>query len=593
MTDKQRVKEKNGSRKEKSRDGIAEKTQPGAGTKYELLEKSLKKVKAELKASEERFRNIIEKNADGIIVIDIDGVVHFINPAGEELFGLKKKDLLGKSIGLPLVDGDATEMTIVRGEGEVLSVELRAVETKWDGKDVYMASMRDITRRKRAEEQLIHNAFHNKLTGLANRALLMDRLTQACERTKRNENFSFALLFVDIDRFKLINNSIGQSAGDKVLIAASKMLESCLRKVDTIAHLGGDEFVLLLEDTSELSDVMQIVNRVQSALASPVQVNGHEVYLSTSIGIRFGNRDNDDPEPLLRDAETAMHRAKENGGDTYQIFDEKMHTRAVSNLKLGVEIRRAIERGEFLLYYQPIVSLSDGRITGFEALLRWRHPERGIVSAGEFIHVVNELGLIVPICEISLRTACEQNRKWHSMGLPPVYASINISAMQLRQHEFKKGIAGVIKDTGLDPHFLVLEIVEDSLIQEVETNLKILHEIREMGIRISIDDFGTGYSSLSYLKRFPIDTIKIDRSFVMELPDDSEIVATIISMGKSLKLKVVAEGVETQEQLAFLRSLNCDEVQGYLLSKPVPAEEFQKLLQKEHVFEECLSDKGG
>ena len=566
--------------KEKSKGGTGDKAPVRVDKKHEFLEKSLKKTKAELKASEERFKNIIEKNADGIIVIDSDGVVHFINPASEDLFGLEKKKILGKSFGLPIVEGESSEMTVVHSDGEILWVELRVVESKWEDKSVSLVSVRDITRRKRAEEQLIHNAFHSELTDLPNRALFMDRLEQFCERMKPNEDSSFALLFVDIDRFKVINDSIGLTAGNKVLVTVAEMLESCLSKVDTIAHFGGDEFAILMENIKDLGGVMHVVNRIQSNLASPVKVDGQEVYVSMSIGIRFGDSHSYDPEALVRDAENAMHRIKEKGGGAYQIFDQEMHTRAINNVQSELEIRRAIEREEFLVYYQPIVSLSERRITGFEALIRWQHPERGIVSPGEFLPIVNEIGMIIPVCEISLRAACRQNRIWNSMGLPPIYASVNISAVQFSQRDFADSVARILKDTGLDPNLLVLELVEDSLIEDVEANLKILHEVREMGIRISIDDFGTGYSSLSYLKRFPLNTIKIDRSFVMELPDDSEIVSAIITMGKSLKLKVLAEGVETQEQLNFLYNFGCDEIQGYLFSRPIPAEEFTELLHQ-------------
>lgn len=577
MTDKQYI-------KDKSEGGIGDKAPAHAVKKVKLLEESLRNLEAEIKAGEERFRNIIEKNADGIIVVDLDGIVHFINSAGEELFGLEDKKILGKRFGLPIVSGDSSEMTVVRGNGEILSVELRVVETEWEGKSVYLASVRDITRRKRAEEQLIHNAFHSALTDLPNRALFMDRLEQFCKRIKRNQGFSFAVLFVNIDRFKVINNSIGQTAGDKVIVAVSKILESCLRKVDTIAHFGGDEFAILLEDTKEIGDVMRIVNRIQSNLSSPVEVSGHEVYISTSLGIRIADSGTSDPEAVLRDAENAMHRAKENGGDTYQIFDEKMHTRAINNLQLESEIRRALERDEFLIYYQPIVSLSEGRITGFEALLRWQHPERGIVSAGEFIDLINEIGMIGPICEMSLEKACRQNFIWNSEGLPPVTASVNISPIQLWQSDFVESIVRLLDNTGLDPHLLTLEMTEHSIIKDLEATMNILRDIREMGVKISIDDFGTGYSSLSYLNRLTISTIKIDRSFIGGIPrdpDNSAIVKAIIKLAQSLELKVVAEGVETQEQLSFLHNLKCDEIQGYLFSPPVPAEAFKQLLLQE------------
>lgn len=542
----------------------------------------LNEVRLRLESSEERFRNIIDKSADGIIVVDKDGVVRFMNQAVESLFGDKSKKLLGSYFGFPLTAGESSDLTIVRGMGDMSEVEMRVTETQWEGEMVYLASLRDITRRKRAEEQILHDAFHNPLSGLPNRALFMDRLGMAFERLRRNEDYSFAVLYMDLDRFKLINNSMGQTAGDKVLVSVSKKLESCLRKVDTIAHLGGDEFAVLIDGVNDLGEAMQVVSRINNELKTPIEVNGEEVFITMSIGIRFGMRDCDDPETPLRDAETAMHRAKENGGESCQIFDREMHVKAMKNLHLEAEIRRAVEKHEFRIHYQPIVSTLSGKITGFEPLLRWDHPERGLLAAGEFIHVINETGLIVPICEISLHTACEQSMTWISRGFHPVYASVNISPVQLRQYNFVDSIARVLKDTGLDPSLLVLEFTEDSVIQDMEVNLKILHELRAMGMGISIDDFGTGYSSLSYLKRFPVTSIKIDRSFVKGLPqdsDDSAIVRAIITMAHSLGLKVTAEGVETEEQLEVLRRLDCDELQGYLFSRPVPANEFEELLK--------------
>lgn len=542
----------------------------------------LNEVRLRLEASEERFRNIIDKSADGIIVVDKDGVVRFMNQAVESLFGDKSKKLLGSYFGFPLTAGESSDLTIVRGTGDMSEVEMRVTETQWEGEMVYLASLRDITRRKRAEERILHDAFHNPLSGLPNRALFMDRLGMALERLRRNEDYSFAVLYMDLDRFKLINNSMGQTAGDKVLVSVSKKLESCLRKVDTIAHLGGDEFAVLIDGVNDLGEAMQVVSRINSELKSPIEVNGEQVFITMSIGIRFGIRDCDDPETPLRDAETAMHRAKENGGESCQIFDREMHVKAMKNLHLEAEIRRAVEKHEFRIHYQPIVSTLSGKITGFEPLLRWEHPERGLLAAGEFIHVINETGLIVPICEISLHTACEQSMEWISRGFHPVYASVNISPVQLRQYNFVDSIARVLKDTGLDPSLLVLEFTEDSVIQDMEVNLKILHQLRAMGMGISIDDFGTGYSSLSYLKRFPVTSIKIDRSFVKGLPqdsDDSAIVRAIITMAHSLGLKVTAEGVETEEQLEVLRRLDCDELQGYLFSRPIPANEFEELLK--------------
>ncbi|MBI4641552.1 MAG: EAL domain-containing protein [Candidatus Tectomicrobia bacterium] len=444
-------------------------------------------------------------------------------------------------------------------------------------------SQTDITERKRAEEQLLHDAFHDGLTGLPNRTLFVDRLGRAIARAKRREDYIFAVLFLDLDRFKVVNDSLGHMIGDQLLIALTRRLEICLRNGDTVARLGGDEFAILLDDVKDLNDATRVADRIQKDLATPFNLSGQEVFTTSSIGITLSTTGYDRPEDILRDADTAMYRAKALGKARYEIFDTTMHARAVALLQLEANLRRAIERQEFQVYYQPIVSLGTGRITSFETLVRWQHPQRGLVSPGEFIPVAEETGLIVPIGEWVLRTACAQNKAWQEAGLPRLSVAVNLSARQFQDQNLPDLIQQVLAETGMAAHDLKLEITESIAMQNIDLSITVLNELSAMGMQVSIDDFGTGYSSLAYLKRFPVSTLKIDRSFVRDIPgdvDDAAITSAIIAMAHSLKLKVIAEGVETEEQLAFLRSHQSDEMQGYLFSRPVPAEAFTKLLQE-------------
>jgi len=452
------------------------------------------------------------------------------------------------------------------------------------GKAYRMAgSQTDTTERKAAQEQLLHNAFYDALTGLPNRTLFMEHLERALKRVERHKDYLFAVLFLDLDRFKIINDSLGHLAGDQLLIAIARRLEACLRAGDTVGRLGGDEFVILLDDIRDVSDATRVADRIQKSLALPFSLRGLEVFTTASIGIALNVPAYSRAEDLLRDADTAMYRAKMLGKARYEVFDTVLHTRALKLLQLETDLRRAIEHQEFQLHYQPILSLITGEIVGFEALLRWQHPQRGLVSPEEFISVAEETGLIVPIGEWALRTACVQNKTWQEADLPPLYVAVNLSGRQFKQQDLIERIIGILTDTGLDSRWLELELTESIIMEDAETTIKTLRELEGLGVQLSIDDFGTGYSSLSYLKRFPIDTLKIDRSFVSDIttdPDDAAIITTIITLAHSLKLEVIAEGVETREQLDFLRSQQCDKVQGYLFSQPVPAKMFEKLLRE-------------
>jgi diguanylate cyclase (GGDEF)-like protein len=445
---------------------------------------------------------------------------------------------------------------------------------------------RDISERKRVEEQLLHNAFHDELTGLSNRALFMDRLRHAIAQAKRQKQYLFAVLFLDLDRFKVINDSLGHIVGDQLLVAISRRLESCLRRGDLIARLGGDEFAILLEDIGEEHYAIQVAERLQKTLTIPFKLSGHEIVASTSIGIALSTIGYDHPQDLLRDADTAMYHAKGTGKARYQIFDTAMHVRAVALLKLETDLRRALERQEFQLHYQPIVSLSNQNITGFEALVRWYHPERGLIAPNEFIPVAEETGLIVSLGLWVLQEACRQMRQWQEKftAAKALTISVNISGKQFSQVDFVTQIQQILQETQLDARYLKLEITESILMDNVESTTTTLLELQALGIQLSMDDFGTGYSSLSYLNRFPVSTLKIDRSFIQSIDVDAEkleIIRTVVMLAQSLGMDAVAEGVETANQLAPLKDLGCESGQGYFFSKPLNSKTAEKLIETE------------
>lgn len=444
-----------------------------------------------------------------------------------------------------------------------------------DGTAQRMAgSQTDITNRKAAEEQLLHDAFHDPLTGLSNRALFIDRLTRAVWRTKRGGKYSFAVLFFDLDCFKLINDSLGHATGDHLLIAIGRRMEACLRGGDTIARLGGDEFTILLDDIQDAGDAIRLADRIQNELKIPFKLNNQDVYTSASIGIALSSSGYDQPDDLLRDADTAMYQAKRMGKACHAMFDIAMHSKAVARFKLDVELRRAMERQEFRLHYQPIVALETNEIECFEALVRWQHPERGLVFPEEFIPVAEETGLITNLGIWVLREACRQTMRWRLQH--PRYrrltVSVNLSMKQLTQADLIEQIDHVLQETGLEAHCLHLEITESVIMEHPDSAAHVLKRIESMGIRLSLDDFGTGYSSLSYLHRFPISTLKIDRSFVSRMDSDGDapkVVRTIVTLANDLKMQVVAEGVETESQLAQVKALGCRYGQGYVFSRPI------------------------
>lgn len=450
-------------------------------------------------------------------------------------------------------------------------------------------SQTDITARKLAEERLAHDALHDGLTGLPNRSLFLDRLEHAIKRTKRqaDKEHQFSVLFLDIDRFKLVNDSLGHRLGDELLIGIAERLQKSLRPGDTVARLGGDEFVILLEGVVDAADATHITDRLQKELSFPFRLNGHQVTVTASIGIVMSETGYERAEDLLRDADIAMYRAKTMGKARYEIFDTGMHAAVSTLLHLEADLRQAIEKQEFRVYFQPLVSLSSGRIVGTEALLRWQHPQRGLLPPGAFLTVLEETGMIVPVGEWILRAACAQNKAWQDGGCPHLRIAVNFSARQFQIKNLPELVKEVLDETGMDPATLELEITESTAMKDVELTLQLLNDLHEIGVGISLDDFGSSYSTLGYLKRYPFQVLKADRSFIMDIPNDSNdmaITAAIIAMAHSLKLRVVAEGVETQEQLDFLRSQKCDEVQGFLFSRPVPANELTTLLQKKRLL---------
>lgn len=445
---------------------------------------------------------------------------------------------------------------------------------------VLLRALRNAIERKVMEEALIHSAQHDFLTGLPNRTLLHDRVNQSVALSSRHATRG-AVLFLDLDGFKHINDSLGHPVGDKVLQSIAKRLVGCLRGSDTVSRQGGDEFVVLLSELEHAEDAAATARRMLQAVSEAHLIDSHDLHITTSIGVSIFPDDGLDADTLIKNADTAMYQAKENGRHSYQFFKPAMNARAVERQSLEEGLRRALERNEFALYYQPKINLTTGEITGAEALVRWTHPVRGPVSPAQFIPVAEDCGLIVPIGNWVLREACRQTRAWQDAGLRLATIAVNISAIELRNESFLGGVFEILANTGLPPAALELELTESVLMKHIESTETILQALRAKGVRLAVDDFGTGYSSLSYLRKLSVDTLKIDQSFVHQitaLPEETTIVAAVIGMGRNLKLRVVAEGVETVEELAFLQAQGCDEAQGYYFSRPVVPDQLAKLL---------------
>jgi diguanylate cyclase (GGDEF)-like protein len=476
----------------------------------------------------------------------------------------------------------------VRSEGKIIGViafnsrEVREPDGRLlDAVNVIGSQIGQFVRRKQAEENILRLAHYDGLTGLPNRSMFNQRLAHALAQARRNET-ALAVLFIDLDRFKNINDTLGHDAGDHVLKEVAQRLLDCLRESDTAGRLGGDEFVVLIEELSQPLHVAGVSQKILAAVAKPFILDTQEFHITASVGISTYPDDSKDTQSLLKNADIAMYRAKEQGGSNFQFYSAQMNVHTVERMEMESDLRRAVERNELLLHYQPKVDIGSGRITGMEALVRWQQPGKALILPAQFIPLAEETGLIVPIGQWVLETACAQNKAWQEHGLPPLRISVNLSVRQFAHKNLVQDVARVLSETGIDPILLELEITESMVTHNPEQAVKLLVELKAMGIQLSIDDFGTGYSSLSYLKRFPIDSVKIDRSFIQDLPADSNdaaITRAIIAMAHSLKLKVIAEGVETEEQLRFLRDHDCDEMQGYYFSRPLPEDDFFRLIQ--------------
>lgn len=550
------------------------------------------KASQSLRESEERYQRLVELSPDAIIV-HTGGTIVFVNRAGVELLGANSSEEL---IGKPFVNFVPTESRVsvseridkslrenievpfaeekfVRVDGAEIQVEAGAVAFIYENEPAVQIVARDISARKLIEEKLIHDAFHDALTGLPNRSLFKEHLKLAVERAKRRDPFLFAVLFLDLDRFKNVNDSLGHAVGDELLIGIARRLESHIRPVDRVARLGGDEFAILLDGIEDPSDATRVAERLQLELQLPFNIRGHDVFTSVSVGIAMSSTGYSGPDDVLRDADTAMYRAKALGKARHEIFDLEMHSRAVALLKLETDLRLAVERHEFIIQYQPIMKLGTNDIYGFEALVRWQHPERGLLSPSEFIPIAEETGLIIPLGRWVLSEACRQTRIWQEEfpGCERLTLSVNYSGKQFMQSDVIEQIKRILEETGFDPTLLQLEITESAVIENTRTVTEMILQLRKLGIRLSMDDFGTGYSSLSYLHNFPIHTLKIDRSFISNKGEvgDNEIVRTIIMLARNLGLDVVAEGVETEEQLAYLQALDCEYAQGFLFYRPL------------------------
>lgn len=439
-----------------------------------------------------------------------------------------------------------------------------------------------------SKDHFRHAAFHDELTNLPNRALLTEHIKLAIERPRSRDEQLFAVLFLDLDRFKNINDSLGHIAGDQLLIATARCLEDCMRPMDTVARLGGDEFAILLDGLESAADAILVAERIQQALTRPFILNGHEVYVTTSIGITLSSTGYEDPENVLRDADTAMYRAKESGKARFEVFDSSMHSHAVALLQLENDLRRAIERREFNVYYQPIINLETDHVAGFEALVRWYHPDRGLVPPDEFIGIAEETGLIVELGHMVLREACRQLREWQSLlGRKSLTVAVNLSAKQFAQANLITQVKEILQETGLEAQYLKLEITETVVMENAEVARTMLSQLCALGVQLSIDDFGTGYSSLSYLHRFPVKTLKIDRSFIGRMGangENCEVVKTINTLANNLGMSVVAEGIETEDQLAQLKSMGCSYGQGYIFSRPLMAQAATLFVQEQQTL---------
>ncbi|MGQ0815757.1 MAG: putative bifunctional diguanylate cyclase/phosphodiesterase [Gemmatimonadota bacterium] len=560
-------------------------------------------LEAALLQSEQRFRSLFEESRDAIYFTRVDGSFIDANTSFLELFELSRAELSGLSAGTLYADpaerlhfqAEIVATDCVRDfevklrtfAGRTIDCLLNATLHRSAEGDIlwYQGIIHDVTERKRAVEQLAHNAFHDSLTGLPNRALFMDRLERLIRHSQRHASYNFAVLFLDLDRFKVINDSLGHVLGDTLLLAIGQRLEACIRQGDTVARLGGDEFAILLDDVKDSSDATRVADRVNRDLGVVFPLRGHEVFTSASIGIALSTTGYTRPDEVLRDADTAMYRAKGLGGGRYELFDRAMHAHAVQQLELETDLRHALDRSELVVHYQPIITLATGELNGFEALVRWQHPRRGLVMPAEFISIAEETGSIVPIGWVVLRAACSRMNDWlrkypHADALT---ISVNLSSRQFTQPDLIDQIDAILAETGCPPGNLKLELTESVVMDNAEGAVGMLEQLRARGIHLCIDDFGTGYSSLSYLNQFPIDTLKIDRSFISKIGENGssvDLIETMVVLSRVLGMDAVAEGIETPEQLELVRRLGAQMAQGFYLSLPLEHAAAEDLLRR-------------
>lgn len=562
---------------------------------------------AAIKQQKNWLNTVLESIGDAVITTDIVGTVTFINRVAESITQWSKAEALGKNINdvIPMVSSEKKSIenpirqALERGKGDTLAegtllitkhqqevpVDDSAVLILDNNQEVHGAVIvfRDVTERLKAKQELFHHAYYDALTNLPNRSLFMDRLQHVIDLNKRHSNCKYAVLFVDLDRFKIVNDSLGHPIGDQLLITTAKRLENCLRPTDTVARFGGDEFAILLEQVSGLEMACQLAQRINCELSPPFQLGNCDIFNSASIGIVEGREQYEKAEDLIRDADIAMYQAKASGKGCYAIFDDDMHRQAKGRLTLENDLRRAITESTLTVYYQPIVSLVTQQLTGVEALARWKHPERGFIPPDIFIPIAEETGLIVQLDQWVLQQACQQVRAWQEQypQQGQLSVSVNLSSQNFSNSDVVRQVKQTLIETKLPTESLNLEITETALIENPESAAKILSELKQLGTQIYIDDFGTGYSSLSYLHKYPIDTLKIDRSFIQNIDcnsDQLEIARTIIVLAKTLNMVAIAEGIETAEQLAAMKSLNCEYAQGYYFHRPLSSEQMTALL---------------
>lgn len=558
----------------------------------------------------ERAQATLDSIGDGVVTTDLDGRITYLNPVAENLCDWPVETALsqrldkvlslldpetGKPLSSPLFGAldrqqqpaASLAARLRRRDGNTIPIEFRAapIHDRAGRLAGTVLAFHDVSATRAMEAKLAYQASHDALTGLPNRMLLLDRLNQSLVLAARHSG-RIALMFVDVDRFKQINDTLGHGIGDKLLQEIGHRLQGCVRRTDTVSRQGGDEFILLLSEAGSPAELSDIAEKIVTRLAEPYELDGHELYLSVSIGISVWPDDGTDAETLIKHADIAMYHAKQNGRNTFQFYIDDMNRKAAERLYLEHSLRRALEREELVLRYQPQVNLHTGRVVGAEALLRWRHPKRGLISPEQFIPIAEETGLIIAIGRWVLEEACRQAAVWRQQGLTSLRMAVNLSLVELRQKDLVKNVEQALASSGLPPEWLELEITESVVMNDVPSATQRLRELKELGLRMSIDDFGTGYSSLSYLKRLPVDSLKIDRIFVRDLStstDDAAIADAIIRMGHSLKLTTIAEGVETRMALNFLRDRCCDDVQGYLFSRPLDPKRFAELPQRHQV----------